>query len=475
MNRGLMKTTSLYALTLAGGLALSASANAADLGGNCCADLEERVAELEATTARKGNRKVSLTVSGQVNRAIMYWNDGHDSNTYFGLDNTNTSTRFGFSGSAKINAEWSAGFSILIDVADKARTYTVSNDGGAEDATSATGSGANGDHLLRLRDANWWLQSSRLGRVTVGRLTTSGAVAGIDLGNVQVVASSSPGLIGGGLFWRGPNGEITNVTINSTTDAGAYPTTRGEGIKWTSPTLHGFVLSASIAEAASVETYQSVAGNPPVVTDSFTGRNLGVDLKYAGEFNGVRVAAGIGWEHFEGNGDGVLNPIAAASETEQWGFSMALMHVPTGLFVQGDYLSGEHTGPATNVLTTGYAGKRDTTRWLVQAGLVRNFFGIGNTTLYGEYGEADGWATAKGINLFAQAAGAPAGTPGVGLGTFTSDTTSWWGLGVVQQIDAAAMDLYLGYRNFSLEGTTTAGSGSAEDISVLTAGARIKF
>jgi len=40
------------------------SANAADLGGDCCADLEERVAELEATIARKGNRKVSLTLSG---------------------------------------------------------------------------------------------------------------------------------------------------------------------------------------------------------------------------------------------------------------------------------------------------------------------------------------------------------------------------------------------------------------------------
>jgi hypothetical protein len=28
-------------------------------GGDCCADLEERIAELEATTAKKGNRKVS--------------------------------------------------------------------------------------------------------------------------------------------------------------------------------------------------------------------------------------------------------------------------------------------------------------------------------------------------------------------------------------------------------------------------------
>src|SRR6476620_1191680 len=50
-----------------------ASASAADLGGNCCADLEERVAELEATTARKGNRKVSLTVSGHVNEAVMWF------------------------------------------------------------------------------------------------------------------------------------------------------------------------------------------------------------------------------------------------------------------------------------------------------------------------------------------------------------------------------------------------------------------
>ena len=44
---------------------------AADLGGDCCADLEERVAELEATTARKGNRKVSLTISGWVNQALL--------------------------------------------------------------------------------------------------------------------------------------------------------------------------------------------------------------------------------------------------------------------------------------------------------------------------------------------------------------------------------------------------------------------
>ena len=74
-----MKKSSLSALVAAGLLmgGLSAgSASAADLGGNCCADLEERIAELEATTARKGNRKVSLTISGWVGEQVMYWDDG---------------------------------------------------------------------------------------------------------------------------------------------------------------------------------------------------------------------------------------------------------------------------------------------------------------------------------------------------------------------------------------------------------------
>ena len=92
------------------------SAKAADLGGDCCADLEERVAELEATTARKGNRKMSLTITGQVNRAVLWWDDGQVSNAYYGLDNTNSSSRFGFLGSARVNPSVSMGFEIMIEI-----------------------------------------------------------------------------------------------------------------------------------------------------------------------------------------------------------------------------------------------------------------------------------------------------------------------------------------------------------------------
>src|SRR5690606_10530605 len=107
-------------------LLIAAPALAADLngvGGNCCADLEERVAELEATTARKDNRKVSLTVYGQVNYAILDvnvdtpWEGVGFSDTTI-TNNSNAQSRVGFKGSANINADWSAGFVVELGLGE---------------------------------------------------------------------------------------------------------------------------------------------------------------------------------------------------------------------------------------------------------------------------------------------------------------------------------------------------------------------
>ncbi|SFV38651.1 hypothetical protein SAMN04488557_3776 [Hyphomicrobium facile] len=54
-------------------VSLSSASLAADLGGYCCSFLEERVAELEATTARKGNRKVFLAIAGYVGQELTWW------------------------------------------------------------------------------------------------------------------------------------------------------------------------------------------------------------------------------------------------------------------------------------------------------------------------------------------------------------------------------------------------------------------
>ena len=56
----------------------------------------------------------------------------------------------------------------------------------------------------------------------------------------------------------------------------------------------------------------------------------------------------------------------------------------------------------------------------------------------------------------------------------------WWGAGVVQRIDAAAMDLYVGYRQYEANATISGGPanqipGGLNDIWFIQAGARIQF
>ena len=143
------------ACLLAGGLA--SGAQAADLGGNCCADLEERIAELEATTARKGNRKVSLTVSGWVTQQITWWDDGFEKNTYVHDLGTTLGSHVKFTGAAQISPGWSAGYVLQLEA--------VSNDGLLGiDQDNPTGN----QHVNALQ-SYWFIKSDMLGKVSVGK------------------------------------------------------------------------------------------------------------------------------------------------------------------------------------------------------------------------------------------------------------------------------------------------------------------
>ena len=109
---GGLKTTGRLAIAamfcaIGGVPGVGGHAEAADLGGDCCADLEERVAELEATTVRKGNKKVKVELYGRVNRVVNFWDDGAEQNVY--VENNSYSSK------AKISDDWSSGFQIEIE------------------------------------------------------------------------------------------------------------------------------------------------------------------------------------------------------------------------------------------------------------------------------------------------------------------------------------------------------------------------
>lgn len=132
----------------------SSSALAADLGGDCCADLEERVATLEATTARKGNRKVSLTVSGWMNQALLIWDDGDESDAYV-TSNGNDLAAINFAGEAKIRPGWKAGYEIELEII-------------AAGSDSVDQTNDDGDTEIEIAQSAIFIESERYGTVTWG-------------------------------------------------------------------------------------------------------------------------------------------------------------------------------------------------------------------------------------------------------------------------------------------------------------------
>ncbi len=165
MTSGLKSGTAIFAILAGVGFGVLPVA-AADLGGDCCADLEERIAELEATTARKGNRKVKLEVSGHVNEALFAWDDGFESNAGF-YTNDNSRSRFRFKGTGKINEDLKAGYLLEIGVRS-ARTRSASP------RMNPSASAASG---LDVRHSTWYLDSKSLGQAWVGK--TAPAAEGI--------------------------------------------------------------------------------------------------------------------------------------------------------------------------------------------------------------------------------------------------------------------------------------------------------
>ncbi|MGF1651578.1 MAG: hypothetical protein ACFCUN_14130, partial [Hyphomicrobiaceae bacterium] len=148
----------------------------------------------------------------------------------------------------------------------------------------------------------------------------------------------------------------------------------------------------------------------------------------------------------------------------------SVLHVPSGLFFNGGYarvwdgrrvdfanLFGAAQGVGLVRATTDIRGfipvTVDYDAWNVGAGIVRSFHPIGATTFAADFGKVhiDGGAE-----------------------------PFYYGLGMVQNIDATATDVYMSWRRYDLDGNSvlgSAGTGPAlEDTAdVFTAGMRVRF
>jgi len=99
----------------------------------------------------------------------------------------------------------------------------------------------------------------------------------------------------------------------------------------------------------------------------------------------------------------------------------------------------------------------DTHQWYVKGGIRKQWIPLGYTVLYGEYAEYTDQLSPAALD-----AGA------------TSSELSRWGFGAVQEIDAAAMSLWVKYRQQEVS-IAGGGLGGIDDFRYVSTGALINF
>lgn len=398
---GIILSGAVLSIAVAWAMAtLAPPAHAADLGGNCCADLEERIAELEATSATKGNKKITLEIDGQINGGYTYATLGDFHEGRITSSNGNDRSVVGFTGEAKIMDGWSAGYRLEIDIEQIGLAGPVGHVIGNNDETG-------------VRQSYWFLKNKQLGKVSVGKA----AQATSDLDEWSV----SQAWIAGKPLSLGSLSDLYLTSLDTPFDGG-YRTV----VRYDSATWEGFTLSATWGDSLDIKDPN---GN---------GRTYDAALRYLNDVQDFKVMGSVGYRRstdLEVNLLGITTITVPTGDVDTFLASGSVMHMPTGIFGGVSYAHQDYSD-----LNFTLAGLD------VTAGIEQRFFKpLGKTTIAGSWGR------------FA-----------IDAGGF-SPNVNYYGLSLVQAIDQAAMDVYLGYRHYDLSDV------ASDNADVITAGAVIHF
>ena len=184
-------------------------------------------------------------------------------------------------------------------------------------------------------------------------------------------------------------------------------------IRYDSPTFAGFSVSASWG----ADDMWDIAA------------------RYSGEFSGFKVAVAAAYNEVHDNN---YNNGAGAVDANYFQIGAYGEHVATGLFAMVDY----------GTLDNNKVVAPDAETWYVKAGLRTHFNALGHTVFYGEYlnGQDGGFNAGSNLDV--------------------------WGLGAVQEVDAAAMSVWIKYRNMSYDDNV---EKTVKDFDYVGLGAIINF
>jgi hypothetical protein len=247
---------------------------------------------------------------------------------------------------------------------------------------------------------------------TLGRISLGQASTATDGVNEVVLGNS----LKNSDLHHGSSLEIQGLGLQLKEIAANLDGGRDDVVRYDSPSIYGFIVSASWGD----NDYADVA------------------LRFKKEWNSIRVAAAIGYQWDSSNDS------SPDDDFETLSGSVSVMHVPTGIY--GAFAAGNREVDGT---------EEDASFWYAQLGIEKKFLPYGSTTIYADYGQYDDFAA--------------------NLGLAESSEATRWGLGIVQKIDSAAMELYAQATFWDTEADFGEGTVDGEDLTTVMIGSRIKF
>jgi hypothetical protein len=396
-------------------------------------DIEERVAELEESTARKGNSRVSFSMSGWINRMALFWDDGATKDVYL-VNNVASRSRVNFNGAAQISRGWSAGYLLSLGFDDAA-----SNDVNQFVTDDSEG--------IQLRHSAWWIRSNQLGTVTLGLTSTATDniilkdVGGIMPGAANIATIGGSFIVrhadwyeqGDGALVRSTSG-IVDTTLNDFAGGASVDTLRRRIVRYDAPRFSGQWGNVDLSVAWGEDDFFDAA------------------VEHSINYNDWKFRFGAGYLHDTTEARFVDIHPEYFRDREEYKGSASLLHIPTGLFATAAYVHrtfhgleefeangtpGTVYGENTAGIVTPDGTNRPPTDYLYTAfGLRRQYWSIGDTSVYGEY---------------AQVEDAIAGLHEADLDEVTDSSLQMFGAAICQDIDVAGMDVYAGFRIYKFD------------------------
>jgi predicted porin len=139
---------------------------------------------------------VDFKISGQINRAILWGDNGNNDDVKF-VDNDNSSTRFRFTGANEFEGAWTAGITWEVEMQSNPSNDTDIDIGENDDSSDVT---------FNERKMEFYIEHKKFGQVTLGQgSTASDGTSEVDLSGTDVVNYSSIEDMAGGFIFRDDN------------------------------------------------------------------------------------------------------------------------------------------------------------------------------------------------------------------------------------------------------------------------------